>query len=122
MHRIVERDRAFFHQHHHGHAGDGLAHGVDAEDRVLRHRSPALHVHVSLQADVCDLTTALDQRRCAGQAASIQIALLDEAIQMLQPAACKANGFGASHERFLDGLLRPCDQINDSRCGSRMKM
>ena len=36
-HGIVQSNFAFFHQHHDGHAHNGLRHGSEAEDRVLRH-------------------------------------------------------------------------------------
>jgi len=44
LHRVVQCEFPLFEQHHHGHAGDGLGHGEDAEDRVFSHGHLVLQI------------------------------------------------------------------------------
>jgi hypothetical protein len=82
---VVEADQSLFDQHHQGDRRDRLAHRVDAEDRVLAHRLPALDVHVAADAGVDELTLAVDVGQHAGQIAAIDITALHHLIQLRQP-------------------------------------
>ena len=57
---VIEAEHAFLDQHHQGDGGDRLAHGVDAEDRILPHGLAAFEIHLAGHADMGDVTTAID--------------------------------------------------------------
>src|SRR5581483_11396039 len=46
--RVLQLEGVFFVQHHQSHAGDGLRHGVDAEDRVVLQGFAGFHVHAAV--------------------------------------------------------------------------
>ena len=73
VHGIVERDLALLHQHHEGHAGQRLAHGIDAIDRVFLDGNLALDVGKALHGAVHHLAAAIDQQLRAGKAAGIDV-------------------------------------------------
>jgi hypothetical protein len=69
--RVGEQQLPVFVQHHDGHAGDGLGHRGDAENRVGSHRLLALDVLEADGVHIRDLAFARDQRDEPGRFATI---------------------------------------------------
>ena len=99
--RLVERDAAFLEQHHEGHRGDRLGHGIDAENGVVLDRHLALEVGKALHRAVHHLAAAIDQQLGSGKAAGVDIALLEVILDAVEagldiPADSGEAGVGAS--------------------------
>ena len=73
--RIVQADLPLFHQHEHGHAGDGLGHGGQAEDGVLGEGQLGLEVHQAMRLEVHDAATASHQRHRTRDLSRVNVAL-----------------------------------------------
>ena len=65
-HRVVDVDLARVDQVERGRRGDGLAHGVNAEDRVQPHRLIGLHVHPAISVEEADLAVMRNDHDAAG--------------------------------------------------------
>jgi hypothetical protein len=63
---LIERDLAILEENHRRDGGDRLAHGVDAEDRVLRHRRLRLRIDKADVFEIGDLAVAGDEQHGAG--------------------------------------------------------
>ena len=63
---IVELPQAFLVQHHQRHAGDGLGHGIDAEEAVLVHRRIVVDAGEAGVVESRDLAVAHEQPDHAG--------------------------------------------------------
>ena len=98
---IARQPLALFVQDEHGHAGDGLGHGVVAEDGVLRHGHAAGKVLYAVGAVVDDLAVAGEDGDRAGEFLFVDDAL-DKSVQALQPFGRKADGL-RSDGRHVDG-------------------
>ena len=89
-HRIVQRHQAFLHQHHEGQARDGFGHRIDSENRVLGHRFPPLHIGMTQQRLVDQLTAPGDLNLGAGEQAGGDVFLRQEPIQGRQTGGREA--------------------------------
>jgi hypothetical protein len=67
LYRVIQGELALFEKHHHGHAGDGLGHGEDAEDRVFGHGHLILQVLPAVGVGVHQLAVSGHHRDQAGQ-------------------------------------------------------
>ena len=83
-HGIGEEKLAFFLQHHHGHAGDGLGHRRDAEDRVGMHGLLRLDILEAGSVHVHDLAVACDQGDDAADLLAVDVGL-HALVQARQP-------------------------------------
>ena len=66
-HRVVQIETAFVKERHERDAGDGLGHGVDAEDAVLRKRRVAGEVLLANRLEVDELAAPRHRGHRAGQ-------------------------------------------------------
>src|SRR5262249_3292753 len=62
-------------QHHQPHAGDGLAHRIDAKDAVVLHGPGAFELQIPLRFKIGDLPLTGYERESASDFASINVAL-----------------------------------------------
>ena len=91
--RIFQPEEAFFIEHHDGDAGDGLAHGADAEDRIGPHGLAGFAVLHPLRFEPSDVAVTNDQGDGAGKALVID-ALLHRSADAIKTLGGKADGFG----------------------------
>ena len=82
-HRIRQRELAFLVEHHRRDGGDGLAHGVDAEQGVLGHGPVVVRATLAHRLEVHDLAVPGDEGDHARELALVHVALgrLGDAIQ-----------------------------------------
>jgi hypothetical protein len=92
--RRVDRDLALLDQHHEGDRGDRLGHAGDAEQRALVDRFVRALARRALAAEMDDLAVAAEQDLGVGQLARVEVSLLQEAIDTVQPRGVEAVLFG----------------------------
>jgi len=73
--RIIQQEIALFVEHHHGQAGDGFAHGADAEDGIRRHGLGRFAVLHPLGFEPRDLAAARHESHSASDAFFVDAAL-----------------------------------------------
>ncbi len=93
--RLVERDLPLLGEHHDRHARDRLAHGVDAEDRILGHRRLGFGIEHADGFEIGDLAIPHDERDGARDGALRTFAA--------QPLRDAVEPFGRQSD-----LARPC--------------
>src|SRR5262249_38758301 len=74
VHRVIQLKQPLLIQHHESHAGDGLAHRIDAKDAVVLHGPGAFELQISLRFKIGDLPLAGHERERASDFASIDVA------------------------------------------------
>ena len=94
VNRFVERDAAFLEQHHEGHRGDRLGHGIDT--KMVSSLTGTLR---SMSAKPCtvvvdDLAAAIDQKLGSRKTAGIDIAPLQMILETVKGGLGHAGGFG----------------------------
>ena len=104
-HGIVELPLSFFVQHHHRHAGDRLAHGVNAENRILLDRVILAHIELANGVEVHDLAVALDECDEAGDLLVVD-ETLHGSVQAAQPFRGHAHRFGPRGREIANTCLR----------------
>ncbi|MCY1534999.1 hypothetical protein D9M68_703850 [compost metagenome] len=100
--RVVQLQAAVFHQHHRGDRGDGLAHRVDAEDAVTRHRGAGGRVELADRFEPRDLALARDQQHRAGDLAGRHVGL-EHVGELLQALGGQAHRLGPGGGQRLGG-------------------
>ena len=75
VYRVVELKQPLLIQHHERHAGDGLAHRIDAKDAVVLHGSCAFEFQIPLRFTIGNLPMTSHERQSAGNFTRIDIAL-----------------------------------------------
>ena len=91
-HRVIEQKIAFLVEHHYGEAGDGFAHGADAEDGIGLHGFRSFAVHHSLGLEPCHAASTRHQRDSARDLLVVDAAL-DRGGNSFQPFRGEADGF-----------------------------
>jgi hypothetical protein len=100
--RGVDRDLAVLDQHHERDRGDRLGHAGDAEHRAFVDRLVRALARRALAAEMHDLAVAADQDLGVGQLAGVEVAVLEEPIETVEPGRVEAVFFGRFHQhRFL---------------------
>ena len=91
---VVELKIALFVQHHQGHRGDRLGHGIDAEDGVVSHRLVPFPVHLAEGAEVGHVAVTRDGDLAAGNLAGLDVVAVQVGGDPLQPFGGKAGARG----------------------------
>ena len=104
-HRIVQREAAFFEEHHYGDGRHRLAHRVDPEDRPLAHGDACHEILNAHRLEIGELSLPGDSGHRAGN-----LPLGDEAGQEIsrfaQPRGRETNGFRRGARNRLRGRGR----------------
>ena len=98
---VVEQDEAVLEELQHGDGGDGLGHGVDAEDRVGAHGRPGSDILEAHCVAVGELTLAGDEGDRTGKLAALDRGLQDRG-DSLQPNGGQTDRFG---DHRVHGML-----------------
>ncbi len=113
---IVQAERAFLDQHHQRDRGDRLAHGIDAEDRILAHRLVAFEVHAAGHAGMGELAPPIDHGQHAWQAAAVHVATLHHVIEARQSRRRQPNRFGFHNHTPVPVIGAPTNRRSDAAC------
>ncbi len=97
---IFEKEGAFFVQHHDRNAGDGLAHGTDAEHGIEAHGLASLAIHFALRLEPCGMAAAYHQCDRSGEPFVIDVTL-DNCADPFQPLRRQSQALGLCDSQLL---------------------